>query len=278
MLQQEFTASRRVYWLQILNMKILFNRVWYLNISSAYHLFLAYLLLLLNNKVVVHFHNDRRKVYYPFSKLLSRAIIYSVSDSFSQYLRKMNLTVEYIPEYIRPRNVEKRELRIGNRSLKNVLFSLWKFSMSNFKEVYGGDLLIELIYNKSELVNWHLFIGEGMQEFQSYLKYNGIDISTLHFYSNMSVPPFLHGIDILLRLNRKDGFGLVVQEALESNCMVLASDCCRRAAGTHLFDTGSYSDLEKKFEEIVRLDCIVHSEEIVDYEKNLLEQLKMDLK
>ena len=228
-------------------------RLWHVNVSSRLHLYFAYLVLFFGKKVLIHVHNDRVKISERLLNFVGKEsyLVAFVSHRLFEYSEIRSSKKAYLPAYIPAEVSQYREF--ANRGKKHVVFSLWKYEKGFSEDVYGLDLLVLLIKKFPDEVDWHIFIGDNYNGLSEYLLTNGVDISNIDFKVSHELAPFLADADILLRLNRRDGYGLVVHEALDNGCWALASNCCVRTEQTVLFETADIADLEEKF--IYLLSC-----------------------
>ena len=222
-------------------------RMWHVNVSSRLHLYVAYLVLFFGKKVLIHLHNDRVKINEVLLNFVGNEsyVVAFVSHKLFECSGIRSSKKIYLPAYIPAKVYQYREF--ASSSKKQVVFSLWKYEKGFSEEVYGLDLLVLLIKKFTDEVDWHIFIGDNYKGLSEYLMTSGVDISKIDFKVSQELVPYLADADILLRLNRRDGYGLVVHEALDNGCWALASNCCVRTDQTVLFETGDIADLEEKF-------------------------------
>lgn len=72
-------------------------------------------------------------------------------------------------------------------------------------------------------------------------------------YSHLNAEQFsqrLCSVDIYIRMNAVDSFGLVVAEAIESNVITIATDVCERHPGANLIGLDDFDSLYKELEYI----------------------------
>ena len=242
--QSEFNFIH-VYWSDW--WKYFYKKNWHINVSSNWHYCLGIFLAIAHKRIILYFHNDRiakNQNLLIFIERLGARLIF-VNDK--QFLMHNALErSSHIPAYIRVDNILEQSLKLKREF--NVIFSIWSFDKNTAERIYGTDLLYQLMeFFKKEAIAWYLFGGENIQDWKDDIESVISEDVHVVFYENMKLVNFLSDADLLLRLNREDGFGLVVQEALDNGCDAIASDCCKRSDNCILFESGNIEDLKRVF-------------------------------
>ncbi len=119
---------------------------------------------------------------------------------------------------------------------------------SNFFDVYGLDLLVELMRRLSDNRNIYLilFIALSPKYYPDSIKTLVRPNIKLIIGGNQEMYPTIARSSIFIRPTRTDGYSISVAESLTLGTPVIASDVTRRPQGTILFKTGDVDDLYKK--------------------------------
>lgn len=195
--------------------------------------------------------------------ILSCEKVYVVNNELIPKMKKMygklvcQLYEPFVPPDIRHENdillTYSKELIEFIRIHSPIICSgAWKLSMNNGKDLYGFDLLIELIsiivsrYPKIGLV---FFIGD-MSYNNEYFRFcinkiteSNIRDSIFIVTGQKEMWPIIRRSDLFIRATDTDGDPLSVKEALYLNTGVLASNCIDRPPNVETFKNRDLSSL-----------------------------------
>lgn len=216
-------------------------------------------------KIIITLHNDSILRLNHISQQLVLFILRKtrylellvVSDTLYKFLKKSKIRSIYLPAYvpikgpIDKKNIEKKG------SVKYFVYSMFRATKDNIFDVYGFDLAIRILKEYSHELKMLLFIGDKKKSDTKFLeeviyKHNLRNAVKIMYDSNLI--EYLHNGDFFLRSNRKDGYGISIQESLECNIIPIASDVCKRPKGTILFKNDNYLDLSNKVKKVLGMN------------------------
>lgn len=136
----------------------------------------------------------------------------------------------------------------------NIILSsgAWQLSFYNNEDLYGFDLLIELLANLKN--DYHqigliFFIGDSTYNIE-YINKCRNRINELNVAENICIIsgqkemwPIIKVSNLFIRATNTDGDPLSIKEALYFNTKVLASNCCKRANHVSLFQSRNLNSL-----------------------------------
>ncbi|MDR3646448.1 MAG: glycosyltransferase [Candidatus Babeliales bacterium] len=128
----------------------------------------------------------------------------------------------------------------------------------NGVDLYGFDMAIEMFNNLNHLgIRLGLIvvlaeIGDKDYFDQIYSKIKDNKDIYLLLGCNQEIWPIFARVDLFIRPTCSDAYGISIQEALDMNAAVIASNVCQRPEGTILFEMRNQNDLNKKAETILR--------------------------
>jgi glycosyltransferase involved in cell wall biosynthesis len=257
---------------EFLKLTISKNKMYHLHTNNIFA-FLLFTLFGFNKIYGVTLHNKtfekkRTNIQDKIIKIfLKRANFIILNDSgYGKKIKKkfdLNTTKIFnLSAFIPPScdEKEKIDIRIKNlRKSKKYLISAngYKIRYENGVDVYGLDLLIELIYNlKKKNYNIGLIyclpqIGE-KNHFKKIIKrIHELElIYDILIYNEWTMSAFeiWRLSDVFIRPTSTDMEGISVKEALYVGTTVIASDVCERPKEVILFESRNLSDLIKKTE------------------------------
>ena len=254
------TKSRINLLINILSRK--YGSNYHVHISSLKQLLFAMILLIFGFQIIITFHNEkfyrtnilkRTLTICILHSFQSRLSIISVSQAYNKYLNSKNIECIYLPAYIKP---DKNELNTKNSLIKsqitqnqgNICFNIWRYTNEVADKIYGLDLLEKYFSNhKRLLVKYCLnfFVGDSSSDLE-HLKQR-LDKNFKGRYNlivSEPLVPYLDMMDVLIRTNRVDAYGVSIIEALDINVNVIASNVCLRPSGCVLFNPFDFADYE----------------------------------
>ena len=216
--------------------------------------------------------NKLGKVIYKF--LLNKiSYMIVVSPQIKEWCIKNHILekkIEVIPAYINPIINKEDYLKIDkevwdfieNSKEKNekIITANGNIRFFNNEDLYGLDLLIELIYllkkdgYKVSLLFALLGYDNQTQEERNYFeelenrikKYQLDKKIFLYKVKDTEYYPILDKTDIFIRPTNTDGYGISVTEAIYLKRPAIASDVCQRQKGTIYFKSRDIKDLLEK--------------------------------
>ena len=235
------------------------------------------------NKMILTIHNDRFESNYNKENFITRYLlkkflksikhIILVGSNEIEFFYKNNIkenNISIIPGYINPIINKKDYLKIDkeiwdfienskNKSEK-IITANGNIRFFNNEDLYGLDLLIELIYllRKDEynvsLVFALLGYDDQTKEERTYFKtllkkieeYKIKENILIYKVKDTEYYPILDKTDIFIRPTNTDGYGISVTEAIYLKKPAIASDVCQRQKGTIYFKSRDIKDLLEK--------------------------------
>lgn len=203
-----------------------------------------------------------------------------VSDKVYKFLNKNKIKSNYLPAYVPPKISCRSSLET-----KYILFAVYKATRQNLIDIYGFDMVMKLVKKISHKYKMLFLVGNKSESDLEFLEatieeYQNVENIELIF--NQRITDFLPKVDCLVRPNRRDGYGVSLQEALEFGVIPLASDVCRRPKGTLTFKNDSFDDFYNKFQVIDKMTLdeknrILSNKEDLNYHLQLIEIYKSHL-
>lgn len=250
--------------------------------------FTGFLNFISKKKVIVTIHNNRLEENYKNSNKIFKFLLKSfikyinhiilVSDYLKPFLIECGMkekNISVIPAYINPVINEKDYLKIDkevwdfieNSKNKNekIITGNGNIRFFNNEDLYGLDLLIELIYllkknnykislifallgyesqTKEERIYFESLL-EKIQEYQIEENIFIYKVKDTEYY------PILDKTDIFIRPTNTDGYGISVTEAIHLKKPAIASDVCKRQEGTIYFKSRDIKDLLEKTKSVL---------------------------
>lgn len=270
-------SSKKIFWREIIDANI----IHYHEVRPEY---LADILILrlLHKKVLLTIHNERTTLNYNNMILLQKLKLQIYLNSFKKIIsvsdreihNLMNIGISskkfcHIPAYIHPDIEYKPEILNNeiNEFFNNDAFYICaagRISLSVKPEIYGFDMMIEMMNTLSRKLNLRLFIvllgkksmdsseksyyKELKQRIEDNKLQERIMICEAEQFDFISI---LRKSSLYIRPNNTDGFSLSNSESLYVGTPVIASDVCRRTKGTVLFKSRDQQDFEKKVQKVV---------------------------
>ncbi|CAM4124791.1 glycosyltransferase [Pseudoalteromonas byunsanensis] len=123
-----------------------------------------------------------------------------------------------------------------------------------FKPIYNFEFILDAARLKSNILFLVVTYGESNRNYEEKINSIAECLDNVVFLNEISPDDFvrlLDSIDIYLRPNFVDSFGLAVADAVSLSKQAIASDVCGRANGCMLFKSGCFRDFMEKFEYIL---------------------------
>jgi glycosyltransferase involved in cell wall biosynthesis len=217
--------------------------------SYVQYLYIFLLSYCSKSKIIISIHNERilstPTVLRFFvialirTSRIKKCIVVSetVFDRFKGWGVK---SIQWIPAYIPPEFISKKELQVG-RGVK-VFYNASTLKSEESRSVYSLDMIFHLS-KQNNACDFHIFIGEeetgALTEILSEIN----NYKNTYFYYNKNMIDYMHAADVFIRPNRVDAFGISVQESLDLGVPAIASDVCTRSKGAILFPSGDVGKL-----------------------------------
>jgi len=240
-------------------------------------MFKAVLLAFFGKKVIITYHNWRREIKYV--GLLEKLLIKLASTFISCFIAvgphiKRNLInlgferekIEIIPAYITP-PVVKEDINAVPDNVWNFIDShspiisanAYRIDFYNNEDRYGIDMCIDLCANlkrenpKAGFVFCLPDIGEYdyFHKMKQRIVEKGIENNFLFQTKPCQLYPILMKSDLFVRPANLDAYGVSIAEAIYFKVPALASDVCKRPAGTVLFRNRDMVDFVVKVKHIL---------------------------
>ena len=215
-------------------------------------------------KMMISIHNEklfsygiwRKKMILWLLKHTKYQKLICVSKNLSDYLNQKSIDNIFLPAYVPAQPVEPKKLALP-ADKKPFLFSVWKIDKHTAEQVYNVMLILEFLTKHKAQFFMVFMIGNRKETDEVYLKqllqgYNleiGKDLQVLY---DLPLTPYFNNFDFLVRVNTSDGYGVSLQEAMDTGIPAIASDVCLRPQGTILFKSNNLVDLEEKIFEVVK--------------------------
>ena len=266
-------------------------------------LFLLFLMLFFNKKVIVTIHNDRFLLDYNSLKSIQK-IIAKIFYSNISYIISVNPDSKFgfipdnkislIPAFIPPTPDEIKIKQLPEffhkiRHKHEFLITANAFRISFYKnqDLYGIDLSIELI--KRLVDNGYKNIGfiyvipdigdyDYFGKMQKLVKKYNLE-DNFHFYTKpVAYPAVINMCDLFIRPTNTDGDSLSIREAISLQRLTIASDICKRPEGAILFRNRNIEDLYIKTTDVINhyeeYKAKIEDIEFEDNAKKILEVYK----
>lgn len=239
-------------------------------------LFLLFLMLFFNKKVIVTVHNDRFLLRYNSLKNIKKVITKIFYSNISQIIsvnpdskfgfipdNKISTISAFIPPT--PDETEINQLpeffhEIRHKHKFLITANASKISFYNSKDLYGINLSIELM--KRLIDNGYKDIGfiyvipdigdyDYFKKMQNLVKKYNLENNFYFHTEPIAYPAVINTCDLFIRPTNTDGDALSIREAISLQRPVIASDVCKRPEGTIFFKNRSIEDLYIKTTDVI---------------------------
>lgn len=169
-----------------------------------------------------------------------------VSEKVCIFLQSNGIESCYLPAYVSPLLTTDHIETKSNYRVR-VLSNIGVLKAKDDIGRYGFDFVYRLaeVYRD---IGFDVFVGLDRTDALSvYCE----KLPNLRFCYGLDMSSYIGNYDCFLRPNRDDAYGNSIQEALDFGVPVLASDVCRRPAGSQIFQTGDYNDFQEKFQTLL---------------------------
>ena len=218
-----------------------------------------------NNQLFITLHNenllDSNCLIKRINILLLRKTNYTkliiVSEKVSAELKLHNIDNIYLPAHVPVSMQDVEECKLDYHSNKTLfIFSMSKVTRNNSDDIYGFDLALKVLKDNENILSMVLMIGDKERSDINYIKSTiskqGLIENVIVVY-NEPLINVMKQASFLLRANRKDGYGISLQEAMELGALAIGSDVCTRPAGTILFKSGNELNLADVIRKVMRM-------------------------
>lgn len=236
--------------------------------------------------IIITIHSERFLFY---NSILKKACVYfikhtkeceviTVSKELYDFFLKNNIKCSYLPAYVPPKPSRKIELKKDNTTIY-FAFSIWKCTQELSEDIY--DLPLALSFLKLNKSNFKMLLFIGTQE-DSDIKYLNTLINKYHLKNHVvilfekQVVEYVHNCKFLLKTNKKDGYGIALQEAMDLGVPAIATNVCKRPKGTILYNKNDLNGLQKAVEFVLNTPKqeILKEKENLEYHKELILKYK----
>jgi len=241
----------------------------------------AKLIISIHNEKIINYHSWKRSIILWFLKNTGYQTLISVSEKVSGYLNKKKITNIYLPAYVPATSINPKKLDFPKNKIP-FLFSVWKVDSKTAEDVYNISLILRFLKKNKDRFFMVMMIGSRKETDLTYLKgllskYQ-LDIQKdLNLLFDKNLVDYFPNFAFLIRTNSIDAYGVSLQEAMDAGIPAIATDVCKRPAGTILFKSNDLEDMEKKIKGLINKDMpfkkptqITHHLELIKIYKNLL--------
>jgi len=239
-------------------------------------LFLLFLMLFFNKKVIVTIHDDRFLLDYNslknIQKIIAKIFYSNIShiisvNSDSKFVFIPNNKIFVIPAFIPPTSdeIDIKQLpeffhKIRHKHKFLITANAFRISFYNNEDLYGIDLSIELM--KLLIDNGYKDIGfiyvipdigdyDYFKKMQNLVKKYTLEDNFYFYTKPVAYPAVINMCDLFIRPTNTDGDALSIREALTLQKPTIASDVCKRPEGTIIFKNRNIEDLYIKITDVI---------------------------
>jgi len=239
-------------------------------------LFLLFLMLFFNKKVIVTIHDDRFLLDYNslknIQKIIAKIFYSNIShiisvNSDSKFVFIPNNKIFVIPAFIPPTSdeIDIKQLpeffhKIRHKHKFLITANAFRISFYNNEDLYGIDLSIELM--KLLIDNGYKDIGfiyvipdigdyDYFKKMQNLVKKYTLEDNFYFYTKPVAYPAVINMCNLFIRPTNTDGYGVSIAEAISLKKPAIASDVCKRPEGTILFKNRSIEDLYIKTTDVI---------------------------
>jgi len=256
-------------------------------------LFISFpLLFFLKNKIkVITFHSGHllniTRIRKYFFKLLINKFDYLIAVNKSQYSFLLDLCREkskilHIPSFIPPKIISnqitypKYEEIEALKKRTEILLMVSGYA----KPYYGYDLLLEAVHQLKDISIGIIFVFYTAEDikYKKKLMQRLSNEQNIIIIENLNSDEFLsliNVVDIYVRPNLIDSYGMVVAEALSLKTIVIASNVCPRHDGAIIFQSGNVDSLKSTLNKVIHNLEIENNRlskiQIKDYSKDVID-------
>jgi len=211
------------------------------------------------SKIIITIHNQYllnasivvKNIQLYFLRKTKYLKLYIVSNNLYEFLSANSIGCRHLPSYV-PLLAEKRTGKMHKNEQNAVMFNAFRLNSNNANSVYGFDLFMGIV--KKYDFPYLILVADEIGSDRMYIESQVLNLCrNVRILYNQNLIDYLENTMILIRPNRSDAFGISIQEALDVEVMVIASDVCSRPQGAILFKTGSFEDLDKKFDDLLKM-------------------------
>lgn len=212
------------------------------------------------SNIIITIHNDNLLHYGVVKKTITLELLkrtkylelFVVSDKLYDFLNDSSVRCKYLPAYVPPEVTEFIHLH-SNRPL--FLYSVFRATKENISSTYGFDIALDMLVRFKKEFNMLFLIGDkarsDIEVLERMLKEKEVEENVIIVY-NSELVSYVKNCSFILRPNRKDGYGISLQEALDMSVLAVASSVCKRPEGTLTY--GSFDELVEIVKKILTLN------------------------
>ncbi|MBE0664159.1 MAG: glycosyltransferase [Bacteroidales bacterium] len=203
----------------------------------------------------------QQRFRYSFIRLCS--VVYVVNPELIPKMEKIygNINILLFDPFVPPdESTEEQQMKEfgpevvgfieGHRPI--IISGAWQLSFHNNEDLYGFDLLIELMSHSMKSfpdIGLIFFIGNPaynnayLENKRNRIKELGLEKTILLITGQKEMWPLMKRSSLFIRATNTDGDPISIKEALHYGIHVLASDCTMRVSGVKLFKSRSLDSL-----------------------------------
>lgn len=201
------------------------------------------ILITIHNNNILYCGGFRKRIIVKLLKATRYRYLFVVSDKVFDFLSNNSIKCDYLPAYVPP---ELKDIVIVESDKPLFLYSVYKATKENLVNTYGFDIALDLLIHYKESFNMLFLVGDKKKSdidlINKMIKEKNVKDNVFIFF-NKELISYVKNCVFILRPNRKDGFGISLQEAIDVNVLAVASNVCKRPEGTIVYS--DFNDLIK---------------------------------
>ncbi len=234
-------------------------------------------LITIHAESLLHYNPIIKEFFMFFIKHTKKAKFISVSENIYTLLKDEKSDILFLPAYVPPVSVNFKKTEKDGRF--NFLFSVWRLTENEAKNVYNVPLAFEFLKNNKEKFKMIFMIGSKESSDLNYLERLVSDFeleNDIEIIFNENIVDYVQNCSFLLRTNIADAYGISLQEAMDLGVPAIGSDVCLRPKGTVLFENNNLNDLTSKINHVVTTNKseLLKDKEILNYHLQLIDLYK----
>ncbi len=230
------------------------------------------ILITIHNNNIIHYGNLKQKIVIQFLKHTNYLNLLVVSDNVYDFLKIHGIKCNYLPAYVPPR--PKPTILVESDKLI-FMYSVYRATKTNLNTIYGFDIALNILVHFKERLNMLFLIGHkeksDIQLVEKMIAEKDIKENVMLVY-NSDIISYIKNCIFLLRPNRKDGYGISLQESMEMNVLAIASNVCKRPNGTIIFN--NFNELISLIEKGLRF-TVEEKQKIIETRSELTYHLQL---
>lgn len=218
-----------------------------------------------SDRVIITIHNDsvmsygilKRRIVIALLRATTFEHLIVVSDKLFDYLSRNDLECHYLPAHVPLKQVESVVL---DKDKPMFMYSVYRATKENLVNIYGFDIALDLLSKFKERYNMLFLVGDKKKSdtglINAMIGEKNLESNVILLY-NKDLVKYIRNCEFILRPNRKDGYGISLQEAIDLGVMAVASNVCKRPEGTVI-----YKNFSGLIEIVSNLQLINNSSEL----------------